>query len=163
MTPDPKLDFRDWIRPRFDDTAISVTFSASDDLDIANYDVGPAWPSIAIVDATPVVRGGGATGATSFDPTGAGAYQEVDYLITVDCWGGPRTADIYASEGSDPDTVAVELAMELHRAARGEEATPSGYEYAFADPPQDATTTNEDETEYRQQVTARLGYRFGPA
>lgn len=159
----PKEDLRDWIRPRFDDSAISVPFAASSDLDIANYDVGPAWPSIAIVSADPVTPGGGQTGATGIDGGGGGAIQDTVYLVLVDCWGGPRSADVYADHGSDPVTVANDLATELHASARSiPQNAPSGYEWVFADPPQDANDPEATPTEYRQQVTVRLKTTFRP-
>jgi hypothetical protein len=163
VPPDPKADLRDWLRSRFDDTAISVSFDASSDLHIANYDVGPAYPSVAIVQADWITVGGGQTGATGFDPQGGGGHQAGYYSILVDCWGGPRDADVYATEGSDPDTVAEELGQELHQAARGgEQSTPAGYRWSFADPPSDANDVEASPTAYRRQVTVRLGYQYTP-
>jgi hypothetical protein len=163
MAPDPKGDLRDWLRTRFDDTAISVAFDPDADLVVANYDVGPSWPSVAIDSSDFVTVGGGQTGATAFDPGGAGAYQDGYYSIRVDCWGGPHDAEVYAGTPTDPDTVAEELGQELHRAARGgEQARPAGYRWSFADPPSDANTVQADPTEYRRQVTVRLGYQYEP-
>jgi hypothetical protein len=163
MAPDPKGDLRDWLRPRFDDATVPVPFAATEDLGIANYDVGPTWPSIAIVSADWVTVGGGTTGATGYSPTG-GAHQHGYFSILVDCWGGPRDADVYADHGSDPDTVAEALGQELHAIARGGEAeTPARYEWSFADPPTDANNVEASPTEYRRQVTIRLGYHYEPS
>jgi hypothetical protein len=162
VTPDPKLDLRDFLRSAVDGTAISVPFTPADDIVVANYDVGPDWPEVAVVSADWVTFGGGQTGATAMDPTGAGAYQEGYYSVLVDCWGGPRDASTYATNGSDPDTVAEELGQEVARATRAGEGGVSGYEFTYSEPPRDANATDANPTEYRRQVTVRLAYRYDP-
>lgn len=163
MAIDPKADLRDFVESNFDDTVPSVPFDRVDDVQIANYDVGPDWPEIAIVSADPVVPGGGQTGATGIDPSGAGPIQDVVYRILVDCWGGPRDAQVYQDHGSDPDTVAVELSQELAATCRvGSDGSPSGYEWIFADPPRDANDVEAEPTEHRQQVPVRLKTTYTP-
>jgi hypothetical protein len=158
MSLDPKADLRDWLRPRFDDSAISVPFTASSDLDIANYDAGPAWPSIAIVSSDPVPLGGGPMDMTGIDPSGAGAIQDVVYRILVDCWGGPHNADVYQTNGSDADTVAEELGREVHdKAWATPDNAPADYNGAVSStPPRDANDVEATPTEYRRQVTVYL-------
>lgn len=154
----PKEDLRDWVRPRFDDSAISVPFTAADDLDIANRDVGPSWPSIEIAASDPIVPGGGPMDMTGMDPGGGGAIQDQIYAIHVDCWGGPRDAAVYADHGSDPVTVADELGQELHSAAWATpENAPAGYNGAVsATPPMDAPETDATPTEHRTVVRVFL-------
>lgn len=159
---DPKAAVRDFLQSNMDGSAISVTFTPSDDVTIADYDVGPSYPSVAVVSADPVTIDGGDTGATAIDPSGAGPVQDVVTLVQVDCWGGPRDADIYQSEGSDPDTVAQELGTEVADECQAAAATsqPSGYRWIYADRPSDGNDTEDAPTEYRRIVTVRLGSQY---
>lgn len=160
-TPDPKLDLRDFLRSALVSGDTSVSFSPADDVVVANYDVGPAYPEVAVVAADWITLGGGETGATAMDPTGGGAYQHGYYSVLVDCWGGPRGE--YDSVDIAADTVAEELGQAVARETRaGAAGAPSGYEYIFSDPPSDANDTQEAPTEYRRQVTVRLSYRYEP-
>lgn len=161
-TPDPKLDLRDFLRSNVDSSVVSVPFTNADDIGVANYDVGPGWPSVAVVAADWITYGGGQTGATSMDPTGAGQYQEGYFSVLVDCWGGPRDADTYATNGSDPDTVAEELGQEVARVTRAGTGGPADYTFVFSEPPRDANDTESHPTEYRRQVPVRMGYRYEP-
>lgn len=159
-TPDPKKDLRDFVRSNFDGSAISTSFTPADDVVIANYDVGPAFPEVAIVSADPITPGGGETGATGYDAGGGGLIQDTIWELTVDCWGGPHQE--YSGGSTDADTVAEELGQELHETCRVGEGGPSGYEWLFAQPPADANDTEAQPTEYRRQVVARLKYTYTP-
>lgn len=161
VTPDPKLDLRDFLRSNLSSGDTSVTFTPSSDVVVANYDAGPSYPEVAVVAADWVTLGGGQTGATAMDPTGGGSYQHGYYSVLVDCWGGPRGQ--YDSSNVAADTVAEELGQAVAEVTRvGASGAPSGYEYLFSDPPSDANDTQSDPTEYRRQVTVRLAYRYEP-
>lgn len=160
---DPKDDLVSHLRGNFNSGAVSVSFTNSDDIVHADYDGDRDFPEVAVVSKDPVVPGGGQTQATGIDASGAGAIQDVIYLVQVDCWGGPHDADIYASEGSDPDTVAVELGEEVAATCRvGSDGAPSGYEWMFAEPPQEADDVEESPTKHREIVTVRMKVTYTP-
>jgi len=161
---DPKADLVDHLRANVDPNAVPVPFTNADDVVFADYDgdLGP-FPQVAVVSKDPVVPGGGQTQATGIDPSGAGPIQDVVYLVQVDCWGGPVDADVYANHGSDPDSVANDLAEEVAATCRvGSDGAPAGYEWLFADPPREADDTEASPTKHRDIVTARLKVTYTP-
>lgn len=161
---DPKDDLRTFLRSNFDDSVVSVPFANADDIVFADYDggVGP-YPQVAIVSKDPVVPGGGQTQATGIDPSGAGAIQDVIYLVQVDCWGGPDDATVYATNGSHPDIVANEIAEEVAATCRvGSDGAPSGYEWVYAEPPTEADDVDASPTEHREIVTVRMKVTYTP-
>lgn len=161
---DPKADLRTFLRTNFDSTAISVSFTNDDDIVFADYDGGAGpYPQVAIVSKDPVVLGGGQTQATGIDPGGGGGIQDVVYLVTVDCWGGPDDADVYDTDGSHPDIVANELGEGVAATCRiGSAGSPDGYEWLFAEPPAEADDTDESPTKHREIVTVRMKVTYTP-
>lgn len=173
--PDVKDDLRTFLRDNFDDTAVSVPFTNDDDIVFADYDGAREYPQVAIVSRDPVVTGGGQTGATGIDPSGAGPVQDVVYLVQVDCWGGPEDEQVYQDTGygngyslayasvTHADTVAVQLAEEVAATCRvGSDGAPDGYEWLMADPPQEADDTEESPTHHREIVTVRMKVTYTP-
>lgn len=161
---DPKGDLVDFLRANVDGSAASVPFTNADDIVFADYDSGAGpFPQVAVVSKDPVVPGGGQTGATGIDPSGAGPIQDVVYLVQVDCWGGPDDATVYEDNGSHPDVVATELGEEVAETCRaGSDGAPDGYEWIFADPPAEGDDTEESPTEHRDIVTVRMKVTYTP-
>lgn len=160
---DPKADLREFLRANFDDTAPSVPWTNSDDIVFADYDGDREFPQVAIVTKDPTVPGGGQTGATGIDPSGAGAIQDVVYSLQVDCWGGPDDDQTYQDHGSHPDIVANELGEEVAATCRvGTQGAPSGYEWLYASPPREADDIEESPTEHREIVTVRMKVTYTP-
>lgn len=161
---DPKEDLLNFLRSNFTPGNVSVSFTNADDIVHADYDGGAGpFPQVAIVSRDNSIVGGGETGVTAIDVANDGPVQTVIESIQVDCWGGPRDADIYDSEGSDPDTVANELAEEVASVCRvGTDGVPSGYGWMMAEPPFEADDTEEDPTEHREIVIVRMGHGYGP-
>ena len=163
MARDPTEDLRSFVVANFDTSAISVTFS-TDDIEHANYDDGPTYPSVAIVSEDPSVLGGGPMDVSAIAGGGGGAVQETVVSVLVDCWGGIHETQIYHDEGSNPDVVAKELAHETHRVcfdAIPSEA-PAGYELISAAPPRSAHDTDASPTVRRYQTTCYLKYTDRP-
>jgi len=162
-TTDDLLSFLTSGTPSFDPSNISVTVSA-DDIEHANYDDGPTYPSVAIVSEDPSVLGGGPMDMTGMDGTGKGGIQDVITSVQVDCWGGDHETDIYHDEGSDPDTVAKELANEVHRVCfeADPDQVPSNYELINAAPPRSAHDTKSSPTKRRYVTIAYLKYTNHP-
>lgn len=166
MARDTTEDLRAFLvngAPSFDTSAISVTFS-TDDIEHANYDDGPAYPSVAIASTDPVVQGGGPMAVSGMDGTGAGGFQDVVTSVLVDCWGGTHETDIYHTEGSNPDIVAKDLAWEVHRVCHEAQPAqaPAGYELINAAPPRSAPDTNQSPTARRYQTVCYLKYTNDP-
>lgn len=159
MSRDTTDDLLTFLRNNFNTANISVTFSTSD-IEHANYEDGPSYPSAAIVSEDPVVPGGGPLDVTGMDGSGGGAIQDVITSVLVDCWGGTHETQIYHDEGSNPDVVAKEIANEVHRVCF--EATPleapAGYEQISAAPPQSAHDTQASPTVRRYQTVCYLKY-----
>jgi len=155
---DPKGDLVEYLRDNVDGSAASVPFTNADDIVFADYDGGAGpFPQVAVVSKDPVVPGGGQTQATGSDPSGGGPIQDVIYLVQVDCWGGPDDAQVYADHGSHPDVVANELGEEVAATCRvGSDGAPAGYEWLFAEPPQESDDTEQSPTEHREIVTVRM-------
>lgn len=162
-TPNPKIDLRDFLRDSFDPNAVSVPWTNSEHIGIANYDVGPEFPSIAIANSDPVIPGGGDTGVTAIDGQGGGGIQESVFHVLVDCWGGPRDDPTYEEHGSDPETVAGEIGEEVHSETMvGVLGAPDGYEWMWSNPPKDANQSEATPTELRRQVTVRMKWTYLP-
>lgn len=168
---DPKDDLVAHLRAELDTSGISVTFQpgpsgdtqAEGDVQHADYQGAREYPVVVVAtkDSTPV--DGGQTGVTAIDTATGGPVQSVIYTIQVDCWGGPRTASIYSSEGSDPDTVAGELGEAVAAACRvGEDGVPDGYGWMMAEPPSEADDTQESPVVHREIVVVRMGRDYGP-
>lgn len=161
---DPKDDLLTYLRSEVNSDAFSVPFTNSDDIVFADYDGGAGpYPQIAVVSKDSITPRGGTTGATGIDPGGGGPIQDVIYLVQVDCWGGPSTDDTYSTHGSDPDTVANELAEEVASVCRtGTTNPPSGYEWMYCDPPMEADDTETSRTKHREIVTVRMKTTYTP-
>lgn len=160
---DPKDDLVSFLRGNVDGTAFSVPFDNTSDIVHADYEGTRSYPEIAVVSKDVVVSGGGQTGATGIDPTGAGAIQDAIYLVQVDCWGGPEDDDVYADHGSHPDTVANELGEETASTCRvGADGAPAGYEWMFADPPFETDDVESSPTHHRERVQVRMKVTYTP-
>lgn len=161
--PDVKADLLTFLRSNFDDTAVSVPWTNSDDIVHADYEGSRDYPKVAIVSRDPITPSAGSTGASGIDASGAGPIQDVIYLVQVDCWGGPEDDDTYQGNSADPDSVAVDLAEEVAATCRiGTDGAPSGYEWMMADPPQEADDTEESPTHHREIVTVRMKVTYTP-
>jgi len=161
--PDAKDDLVSFLRSNFDDTAPSVPWTNSDDIVHADYDGSRDYPQIAVVSSDFIVPGGGQTQATGMDAGGAGPIQDRIYLIQTDCWGGPDTESVYNQQNTHPDVVATELADEVFSTCfQGTDASPSGYEWITADPPEEADDVEETPTHHRQIVNVRLKWTYTP-
>lgn len=159
MSRDTTEDLRQFLVANFDTSNISVTFS-TDDIEHADYDDGPKYPSVAIVSEDPTTPGGGPMDVTGIEGSGGGAIQDVVTSVLVDCWGGTHETDIYQSEGSNPDVVAKELAWEVHRPCfeADPQDAPSGYELINARAPRSAHDTDASPTARRYQTVCYLKY-----
>lgn len=161
--PDAKADLVDHLRANFDSGVVSVPFTNSDDIVFADYDGARDYPEVAVVSKDAITPGGGQTGATGIDPTGAGAIQDTIYLVQVDCWGGPDDAQTYQDNGSHPDIVAQELGEEVAKTCRvGSDGAPSGYEWMFCQPPYEADNTDASPTSHREIVEVRMKTTYTP-
>jgi len=160
--PDAKDDLIEFLRATFDASAVSVPWTNDEAIVFADYDGHRNYPQVAVVSRDPVTPGGGNTGITGLDPGDGVGIQDVIYLVLVDCWGGPEDDGTYQDHGSHPDAVAVELAEEVAATCRvGAEGAPAGYEWLWADPPQEADDTEENPTHHREQVTVRMKVTYG--
>lgn len=160
MARDATEDLRSFLTsntPSFDTSNISVTFSTSD-IEHANYDQGPKYPSVAIVSEDPTIPGGGETDLTGIDPSGAGNTQDQITSILVDCWGGTHETQLYQDEGSNPSKVAKELAWEVHRVCfeASPSQAPTDYTHVNATPPSSAHDTQASPVARRFQTVCYL-------
>lgn len=160
---DPKDDLVEFLRGNVDGTAFSVPFDNAEDIVHADYEGTREYPEIAVVSKDSITPGGGQTGATGIDPTGAGAIQDTIYLIQVDCWGGVEDEDPYPGLDTHPDIVAVELGEEVARVCRvTPENAPEGYEWMFCHPPYEADDTDASPTSHREIVEVRMKVTYTP-
>lgn len=161
--PDAKGDLVDHLRATFDSSVVSVPFENTSDIVFADYDGAHDYPEVAVVSKDAITPGGGQTGATGIDPTGAGAIQDVIYLVQVDCWGGPDDDQVYADHGSHPDIVANELGEEVASVCRvGSDGAPAGYEWMYCRPPYEADDMEASPTSHREIVEVRLKTTYVP-
>lgn len=169
MSRDIKQDVIEFLRANIDTSAISVSFSASDDIGFAQYDDVDQDVYVTPVSEDPVVPGGGQTGYSGIDAGGRGGIADVVVSVQIDCWAGDRDADVYQTADSHPDIVANELSQEVYRVlfdadeSSSGPAVPSGYEWVNAEPPTDADDVEESPTKYRDTVLARLKYTQTPS
>lgn len=163
MTQDPADDLVTFLRNRVDTSVASVPVDTTD-IGHADYEGPNDYPQIAVVSEDPAVPGGGETAFTGMDGGGGGPIQDVVVSIPVDCWGGPVDDDAYQGNDADPDSVAAELAAEVHVTCLEASTVdpPPGYEWISADPPRGADDLDRPSTHYRQQVIARLKYTIAP-
>lgn len=161
-----------YLRQEFDTSNITVSFSPGDsndttqdgDVDHANYDDGPDYPSAVVVTEDPTPIGAGPMGVTGMDPGGAGSTQRVVVSLLVDCWGGTwETADTN-NWSISADEVAKEIAWEVHRILFETQPTnaPNDYELVSADVPRSAHDTQASPTVRRYQTVAYLAYTNYP-
>lgn len=159
MSRDVKEAVRDFLRTHVDSSNIPVSWTNSDDIVVANYDVGPDYPEVSVVSDDPVVLGGGTTQFTAIEPTGGSPVQEVYSLVQVDCWGGTVTTEANLTADVHPDETANEIGQEVWNVVNDNAVNISGYDWISASPPTDDSDTSGDgETEYRRIVSVRLGY-----
>lgn len=160
---DPKDDLVEFLRTNVDGSTFSVPFDKQSDIVHADYEGSREYPEIAVVSKDSITPGGGQTGATGVDPTGAGAIQDTIYLIQVDCWGGTEDTPVYSDYDSHPDAVSVELGEEVARVCRvGTSGAPSGYEWMFCHPPYEADDTDASPTSHREIVEVRMKVTYVP-
>lgn len=166
MAQKPDEDLIEFLRAQIDPANISITFDpgpANDpdsegDVWYPDYDGGIDYPLVAPVSNDPVVPGGGETGFTGMQSDG-GPIQDTIETLQVDCWGGPEDSAIYEGVNSHPDDVAGELASEVWSVCleAAADASPSGYEWIGADPPQMADDVSTFEmTHYKDIVIVRM-------
>lgn len=156
---DVRSDLREFIRAHFSPGNVAVAWTNADDIVIADYDLGPSYPEVAVVSEDFVAIGGGTTQFTAMDAAGGGPVQEGYSLVQIDCWGGTVNTDAVQTAGVHPDEVAVQLAREVIRAINANAGGPSGYKWVSATGPSTANDTTDDgSTEFRETVQARLGY-----
>lgn len=168
MTRDVKADLIAFLREYVDTDAISVPFTADDDIGFAAYDDTEQGVYVTPVSEDPVVPGGGQTQYSGIDAGGRGGIQDVITSVQIDCWGGDVQADVYGGVDSHPDIVANELAREVHRVlfetseGGSGSPTPDGYEWINAEPPVEANDPEESPTKYRRFVIARTKHTERP-
>ena len=168
MVRDIHSDLVDHLRAYVDETALSVPFDTQDDIGPAAYDDVGQEVYATPVSKDPRVPGGGETGYSGIDAGGRGGIQDTVVSVQIDCWGGDRDADVYVGADSDPNTVANELAQEVHRVLfESDEAdagppVPDGYKWVNAEPPTGADDPERSPTKYRDIVIARVKYTKTP-
>lgn len=160
---DPKDDLVEFLRANVDGTTFSVPFDNASDIVHADYEGSRDYPEIAVVSKDSITPGGGQTGASGIDPSGAGAIQDTIYLVQVDCWGGKEDEAPYPDYDTHPDIVANELGEEAASVCRaGSDGAPAGYEWMFCQPPYEADDTDESPTSHREIVEVRMKVTYMP-
>lgn len=176
MVRDIKSDLIAHLRKNFDTGAVPVPFDVGDatdpaapgDVRFADYDGENDYPQVAIVSEDAVVPGGGQTQYSAIDAGGGGGIQDTVTSVQIDCWGGPRDADVYEQHGSHPDIVANALGRETHRVLFSSDESsqgppvPDGYEWVNAEPPEESNDTERTPTHYRRIIIARLKHTERP-
>lgn len=176
MVRDIKSDLIAHLREYFDAGAVPVPFDVGDptdpsapgDVRYADYDGANDYPQVAIVSEDGVVPGGGQTQYTGMDAGGGGGIQDTVTSVQIDCWGGPRDADVYAEHGSHPDAVANALSRETHSVLFNTDESaegppiPDGYEWINAEPPVENNDTKRTPTHYRRYVVGLLKHTERP-
>jgi hypothetical protein len=160
-----------FVRESFDISNVSVAFAPGDhtdtstdgDVDHANYDNGPVYPSAVAVSEDPVVPGGGPMDVTAMGGSGGGGIQDVVVSILMDCWGGTHETAAEMNWSTSPDVVAKEIAHEVHRVCFEADPAdaPSGYELINAAPPRSAHDTQATPTVRRYQTVCYLKRTIG--
>lgn len=162
MSRDPSDALKTHLRDNVDTGNISASLS-TEAIDHADYDQGPSFPSVAIVSEDPSHPNSGPEDLSGIDPSGSGATQDTLVSLLVDCWGGTHETQIYHDEGSNPTTVASELAWEVHRVCFGAQSdAPTGYNFLTAAAPRTAHDTQTSPATRRYQTVCYLRFTNRP-
>lgn len=159
---DPKRDLRWFLRQNLETDLLSFPFNADEQVDIADFDGGIEAPSIMIQAMNKTVPGGGTTGYTGIDGSGAGPTQDIQVSIQVDCWGGNIRSGAVREYGITPDEIATELGELVSKAGRDNSRNLSNYRLISIPETQQNNDDRSNPTEYRQTTFARLFYHASP-